>query len=190
MFLRFLNIQGIVGLAVSAVLATLLLLQHGETRHWKKQSGQFEQLYSGEKIAHQKTIINYQNAAAKARQLDAENKARVEREQRVATEKREAEYEARIADARARADRLRRQDPRTGAHQGGPGTAGLPGVPNAPGGPAPGAPQDRLPAGDALIATEQAIQLDELIRWVKDQTRIDYDGNNGGASAVTSGRHP
>ena len=45
MILRLLNAQGIAGLAASLCLALLLVLQKGETRHWKKQSSQFEQLY-------------------------------------------------------------------------------------------------------------------------------------------------
>jgi hypothetical protein len=39
---------------------------------------------------------------------------------------------------------------------------------------APG--KDRLPQSDALIATEQAIQLDELIRWVEAQAKVDPNG--------------
>ena len=33
--------------------------------------------------------------------------------------------------------------------------------------------QDRLPDADALTATEQAIQLDELIKWVEAQAAVD-----------------
>jgi hypothetical protein len=43
----------------------------------------------------------------------------------------------------------------------------------AAGGAAQAAGQDRLPAPDALTATEQAIQLDELIKWVKAQAEVD-----------------
>jgi hypothetical protein len=37
-----------------------------------------------------------------------------------------------------------------------------------------GSCQDGLP--DRLLATEQAIQLDELIKWVKRQSAIDPNG--------------
>ena len=50
-YLRLLNIQGIAGLAVSVCLALLLVIQRGDTRHWRKQSGQFEQLYRGEQAS-------------------------------------------------------------------------------------------------------------------------------------------
>ena len=43
-FLRLLNIQGIAGLAAALVLGVMLLVQKGETRHWRRQSAQFEQL--------------------------------------------------------------------------------------------------------------------------------------------------
>jgi hypothetical protein len=47
-------------------------------------------------------------------------------------------------------------------------------------GPAPGAAggaaeKDGLSVADRLIATEQAIQLDELIRWVNAQAKIGAD---------------
>ena len=33
--------------------------------------------------------------------------------------------------------------------------------------------EDRLPQADRLIATEQAIQLDELIDWVRAQAEVE-----------------
>ena len=36
---------------VASCLAVLLVIQKGETRHWKKQSDQFEQLYRSEQAA-------------------------------------------------------------------------------------------------------------------------------------------
>jgi len=49
----------------------------------------------------------------------------------------------------------------------------VPGVSAAPGGPDEAAGQDQLPQSDGLTATEQAIQLDELIKWVKAQAAVD-----------------
>jgi hypothetical protein len=46
------------------------------------------------------------------------------------------------------------------------------GLPAAPAGAAQAAREDRLPDSDALTATEQAIQLDELIKWVKAQAAV------------------
>src|SRR3954447_9642689 len=49
------------------------------------------------------------------------------------------------------------------------GGAPMPGPSAAPAGAAQATGQDRLPEADALTATEQAIQLDELIKWVRAQ---------------------
>ena len=50
----------------------------------------------------------------------------------------------------------------------------MPGLfPLPPRGAAQAAGQDRLPQADALTATEQAIQLDELIKWVRKQAAVD-----------------
>jgi hypothetical protein len=35
--------------------------------------------------------------------------------------------------------------------------------------------EGRLPPADALTATEQAIQLDELIKWVRSQAQVDVN---------------
>jgi hypothetical protein len=47
----------------------------------------------------------------------------------------------------------------------------MPGVPAAAPGAAQAAEQDGLSQSDQLTATEQAIQLDELIKWVLAQSR-------------------
>jgi hypothetical protein len=49
----------------------------------------------------------------------------------------------------------------------------MPGLPGSAARAAQAPGEDRLPAEDALIATEQAIQLDELIRWVRQQSAVD-----------------
>ena len=171
MILRFLNAQGIAGLAVSICLALLLVLQKGETRHWKRQSGQFEQLYRGEQSALAGTIANFRAAAEVARAADRAAAERVAAEQRAINERTENAYEARLADARARADRLRIETRTAATDPGSRGSAAMPGLPAAPGQPSQAAGQGGLP--DRLIATEQAIQLDELIKWVRQQHAID-----------------
>ena len=171
MILRFLNAQGIAGLAVSICLALLLVLQKGETRHWKRQSGQFEQLYRGEQSALAGTIANFRAAAEVARAADRAAAERVAAEQRAINERTENAYEARLADARARADRLRIETRTAATDPGSRGSATMPVLPAAPGQPPQGTGQDGLP--DQLIATEQAIQLDELIKWVRQQHAID-----------------
>jgi hypothetical protein len=173
--LKWLGWRGLVGLAAVAILTTMLLIQKGETRHWKKQSDRYETLYNQDKAAFAKTVAGYRAAYSKAVADDAANLKRVQQDQATVNQQREASYEARIADARTRADRLQR-DAEARAHPGGPGSAPVPGLPAAPGGVAPGAPQAGLSADDALVATEQAIQLDELIHWVHAQHEVNVSG--------------
>jgi hypothetical protein len=179
--LRLLNVQGIAGLAVGAILGLLLVLQKGEARHWKKQSGQYERLYKQEQEAFAGTVANYRAAAEQARATDQANARRVLADQAQINERTSHDLETRLADARARAERLRVETARGAAAPGGRGTAPVPGLPAAPAQPAQAASQDRLPRSDRLIATEQAIQLDELIKWVRRQHSVDSNGNGGAA---------
>jgi hypothetical protein len=172
MILRFLNVQGIAGLAVGLALALLLAIQKAETRHWKKQTASFEQLYRDEQSAFAVTVSNTRAAAEQARAADAANARRVVAEQRTINERTVNDFEARLAAARARAEQLRfnaqaAADPR--ARRSTP----VPGLPAAADSAAEGASQDRLPEADRLTATEQAIQLDELIKWVRAQANLD-----------------
>jgi hypothetical protein len=78
--LKLINPQGIVGLAVAAILTALLIAAKVDVRHWKGQSATFEQLYRAEAKAHAGTIANYRVAAEKARAADAANAERVKAE--------------------------------------------------------------------------------------------------------------
>jgi len=190
MILRLLNPQGLAGLAAAIALAILLLLQKVETRHWKKQSGQFEQLYTQQHSALAVTVANYRAAADAARAADQANAARVGAEQRAINERTSNDFEARLAAARAHAQRLRVETAGSAADPGAGRTAPMPGLPASPGGIAQAAGEDRLPpdehrpqagaahldSDDALTATEQAIQLDELIKWISTQARVDPNG--------------
>jgi signal transduction histidine kinase len=181
---RFLNLQGMIGIAVSLLLLGLLVTKAVEARRWHRQAGRFEQSYLAEQSARVATIANYRAAAEAARAADLANAGRVAAAQRTISDRTSHDFETRLADARARAQRLQLA-PRSPAGVGG-GARAAP-VPAA--GPAAGAArgaaaQDRLPVAaddpaqdlsldDRLIATEQAIQLDELIKWVNAQARID-----------------
>jgi hypothetical protein len=178
MILRFLGVQGAAGLAVSLCLAALLVIQKGETRHWKRQSGQFEQLYRTEQAALAGTVANYKAAAEAARAADRAAAQRVAAEQRAINERTAYDFETRLADARARAaaaaaEQLRIQSKGAAADPGAGRAAPVPGLSVAAGGTAQGAEQGRLPRPHRLIATEQAIQLDELVKWVRRQHAVD-----------------
>jgi len=182
MILRLLNIQGIAGIAAGLALAILLVLQKGETRHWKKQSAGFEQLYRNSESAFAETVANVRAAADLARAADRANADRVAAAQTAINERTAHDFEARLADARSRAERLRIQSAGAATHPGAGRATPVPGLSATARGAAQTPGEDRLPAPDALTATEQAIQLDELISWVRAQAKVD----NNPAPVATS----
>jgi hypothetical protein len=179
MILKLLNWQGIAGIAASLALAILLFVQKAESRHWRKQSASFDQLYREEQSAFATTVASYRAAADQARTADQAKAARVAADQRTINERTENDLEARLASVRARAQQLRVQ-PEAATHSRPGRNASMPGLSVAAGGVAQAADQDGLSSGDALTATEQAIQLDELVGWVKAQAKVD---NNTAAAA-------
>lgn len=184
--LRLLNPQGIAGLAASLCLALLLALQKGETRHWKKQSGQYEQMYRDAQSAFAGTVADYRAAAEQARLADRANADRVKAEQAAINERISNDFENRLAAARAAAanislERLRVETRAAAADPGARRATPMPVLADAAGGSSEAARKDGLPAADRLLATEQAIQLDELIKWIRAQAKVD---NN--ASTVAS----
>jgi len=173
MILRLLNPQGIAGIAVSACLALLLILQRADTAHWKSESARLEQLYGEQKAALATTVANIRAATEAARTADRQAFEKVQAEQRAINERTLDDYETRLAAARARADQLRVEATRAAADPRSGGATPVPILPAAAGSADQAAGQSRLPAPDALTATEQAIQLDELIKWVTQQAKVD-----------------
>ena len=176
--LRLLNVQGIAGLVVSLAVGLLLVVQKAETRRWKKESAHFEQLYGHEQAALAGTIANYRAAADQARASDKANAQRAAAEQRAISERTSNDFEARLAAARLSAQRLRGESSTAAADRRSGGAAPVPGLSAAAGGPDQASGEDRLPQADALTATEQAIQLDELIKWVRSQAAVDPNASS------------
>lgn len=176
MILRLLNLQGAIGLAAAAILAVMLGMARIDARHWKKQSARFEQLYRAATAAHATSVAAMRAAREQARAADAANSARVRSAQSAINERTSNDFEVRLADARARAQRMR--DRAVAADGSGGGRdAPMPGLSAAPARIAQAPGQNRLsrPAlgtDDALVATEQAIQLDALIAWVRAQAAV------------------
>ena len=170
--LRLINPQGIAGLVAALALGLLLVVQKVETRHWRKQASQFEQLYQHEQSAFAGTVANYRIAAERARASDQANAERVAAEQRHISERTSNDYEARLAAARSLAQRLRNAIPGTATDPRVGRAAPVPGLSVAARGPAQTTGENQLSADDALIATELAIQLDELIKWVLAQQKL------------------
>lgn len=137
-----------------------------------------EALLTATQLAHLGTITNFIDASKQA-QADAEaNAARVKAEQERITDAKLATYRADRAALLARFDRLRAR-----AAAGDPGrahAAGLPGAGSAAGRAHEASGEAGLPAArglsleDALVASEQALQLDALIDWVEAQSAVRF----------------
>ncbi len=169
---RILNLQGMIGIAASLLLLILVVVKAGEVRHWRKQAAHFELLHLAEQSAAARTVANYRAAAETARAADKANSERVAAGQRIISERTSNDLEARLADARARAVRLQLENRPPAAAGGGSGAAPVPAARPAPGAPGRPAQENGLSLADRLIATEQAIQLDELIKWVRAQETV------------------
>jgi hypothetical protein len=162
---------------LGAALAAAALLWLVQSRdHWRDTARANELRVQQEQAAHAATVANYRAAAEQARLEDAANLARMRADQAAISERTANDFETRIDSARAAARSLREQAAAAAAHPGAGRGASVPGVPTPAGGAAQAAGEDRLPQSDRLVATEQAIQLDELVKWVRAQAGIDQNG--------------
>lgn len=87
-------------LGIIAALMLALWLTNGRVAHWKAQA-------SAEHTAHAETVASYRAAADKAAALDLANALRVERQQTEIAQNVAADTDTRLADVRARLERLR-----------------------------------------------------------------------------------
>ncbi|MDB5584330.1 MAG: hypothetical protein JWR80_9506 [Bradyrhizobium sp.] len=108
--------------------------------------------------------VKAKTAAAQAE--DAAHAREVESHQNIAGQESSHDYQAAVADARARAERVRHVST-PGANQGSGGKPSVSGSAAVAGGPGTATAQGRLPPADALTATEQALQLQAILDWGK-----------------------
>jgi hypothetical protein len=120
--------------------------------------------------AHRATIALYQAAQAAAARIQAENIERVRAEQQEITDEVVTDYRARIADVRARYERLRAARAAT-ARSDTSGPA-LPGLPDTAVGVDGAARDSGLSAEERLTATETALRLLALQDWVRQQAGV------------------
>jgi hypothetical protein len=170
------------------VMVGIICAQSSMIHRWHMHYNSEHEAHLRDNAAHDQTVANYRAAADAARLADKANAERVKSLGDQISKERSDEYQKRIADARARAERLRRLSQGSGAGKAntcGAGTAPVSGVPAAAGGTPEAACKDRLPAGDALTATEQAIQLDELIKWIIKVAHINVNAGDLQTDNVT-----
>jgi hypothetical protein len=150
------------------LIALLMIAKGAETRRALK----WEMRASQEAAAHAATVARVRQASAEAKAADAANVIRVERNQSAVSQETDRDYQAQLAAVRRRYDALRVRAGTAEADPGGGGGAAMPGVPGAAGSLDAAAAQEGLPSHDALIATEQALQLEALQHWVSGQAAI------------------
>lgn len=145
-----------------------------------------EQLLTATQTAFVDTVVNTTTASAKAEADAKANAARVAAQQERITDATLESYRSDLADLRSRfarlnANRLRAGAGRAGGDPRGAGAADLPRARHAAGRAAEAPGEDRLPASgglsldDALIASEQALQLNALIDWITAQSAVPFN---------------
>jgi hypothetical protein len=165
-------------LALAIVVPALLWSQLVTVPGLRADLAETEASLAAEQAAHLGTV-NAFLAASKQAQKEAEaNAQRVAREQETITDAITSDYRSDLAALRARFDRLRAGTART--DPGRADAAGLSGLPDPAGRADAPTGEDRLPAtgglalDDALIASEQALQLQALIDWVNAQSAVRF----------------
>jgi hypothetical protein len=132
----------------------------------------------GERLGEARQLIARERAAVRAatvlaRAQDEARAARTERDQAKVSQEVTDDYQTKLGDLRRRHDAWRLHERAAAAAGGGGRGAGMPGLPDAARGADGAADKDRLPAADALIASEQALRLKALQSWVAGQAEID-----------------
>ncbi|MFC3097390.1 hypothetical protein [Alteraurantiacibacter palmitatis] len=122
---------------------------------------------------HLLTKQAYTGAQAEAARLESERLERVQNRQQEITNATIDDYRRRLAAARADAERLRQRASTGTGSSGAAAGIDLPGLPVASGRADASASDRGFPLAERLTATEQAIQLDELISWIEAQARVD-----------------
>lgn len=120
--------------------------------------------------AYQENVKRYLTAQAEAEAAEKARLARVRAEQERITNAVSSDYRQRLADARARYDRLRAQ-----ADRGAPARVNVPGVSQATGGTDASASDPGFSLGARLVASEQAEQLVALQEWVREQAAVSVE---------------
>lgn len=133
-------------------------------------------------------VADVEAKTASAKLADMQNVARVSGEQAEITKEVQESYAQRI-DA-IRADFARRVRDATAKAGGGGGVPVVPGASEGATRTVEAPRSDGLPPKLALIASEQAIQLDELINWVLKQQAVDTTGNVRGSGESPSPAQP
>lgn len=173
--------EGLIALLVFACAA-----QELRVRGLQADLQVFRRQTRDEKAAHQLTIANVKAAAEKARADDAAHARRVERDQNNVSQEVSRDYQEQLVDLRRRYHALRLRLGKTPAHPGGAAGEAVPGLPGSSSRSDGSAGQDRLPAEDALTASEIALRLKALQDWIAGQLGVERDKASAAAGNLQS----
>lgn len=120
--------------------------------------------------SHRATKRFYRAAMEQAQRLEQARLARVAAEQERINDRAQEDYDRRLAALRARYDSLRAQGRASAA--GAAGGEQVPALPYPAFGPDAAAGTDGLSLAERYECSATAIQLDELISWVEDQSKV------------------
>lgn len=173
----FVRLAGLAGLAALAAIVFLFVNLKSE----QMRAAKWQHRFGEEQAAAALFAGKVRSTAEAMRAKAAEAALAAERLQGKISEEVSSDYRARIDKLRRRAGAAAggmRSD-QGGADTGGGGAA-MSGVPGAAGRVDGAAGEDRLPraglsGGDALIASEQAVRLEELQRWLRRQAQADQE---------------
>lgn len=167
------KVSGAIIAALLAFVAVLLIQIHGLPLIGGGLIARLDRMtaLNNENVAnHRTTKRNYAQAMADAIRNEKLRLARVKAEYERINDERKTAVDARLAALRARYDSLRGQAGKAAGSQG--STEPMPSLPS------PTFGTDAAPGADGLSLSERyecsvsATQLDELISWVEDQTKV------------------
>jgi hypothetical protein len=158
--------------AIGLLLLALAWTSFGKLSAERKQARLSGELAAAlHRIEGERAAIRAATAIARAE--DIAHAARVDRERTNISLEVDRDYQEQLADLRRRHDALRLRSAPPGADRSGGGTAPMPGIPDAARGPDGAAGEARLSASDALIASQQALQLKALQDWSRAQAIVE-----------------
>lgn len=167
----------VMGGVIAIVLASYGVLGF-EVHHWHSSATNLTTELNQQIANNKQLVLDYTTAAKIAKAQDDANLNRVKVEAAQQNERTDNEYQARVNNLNVELARLRSQS-RSTSNPGSPPTAPVPGVPTSPVSVDPKSCSNELLTLDCrFIASKQAVQLDELIKWVNSIHSVNVNGDN------------
>ncbi|MES2903996.1 MAG: hypothetical protein V4696_07410 [Pseudomonadota bacterium] len=149
-----------------ALFAGFQMLRAG---NWEEKANSETAHADAIQAAFDETVEDYRQASEAAQRAAVANVERVEAEQERITENVTTDYRARIADARARYERLRAQ---ARSNSGSPDATGMPSASDPASGIDGATEPNGLSDAERLEATEIALRLEALQDWVRQTSAV------------------